>query len=842
VEPGDPLSQEATPADLADWRFEGDLNNQGTGGYGVRIEAVNNGAGGPVYAASPNQGPTCVAGRQQVLRAGHPAQLDGTASYSLGGDSGLTYMWQELSGPTGVLWTGQNTARPSVSRTTAGSYVFQLTAVDQEGRSGTCTVKHGFVGADKNDVVITGNAAVDALLGPMVRQGTNPWTWFDDRHKAGADLVASSLDSYYTAGWIANQGPGSITVTGNSTAVTGVGTDFTTRFCQGPGNPTVPKQASGSNSMIAVWFPDPASPTGRSIRTMSITSCQDDAHLTLYYAWPAAPAPSCGGGGCPYSYDHYDQSYGKWFYPSGEGSNYYDAVAGLYALYYRSGLEDYRTAARTLADRFWVYRLSGGWVCSFGGCGGSDQPRVKSLLGMVLRATDGRPDMWPGLRQLWADAEWRLGTFYKISYPAFLDIREGAYSQAALSYCAMFDPDATWRSNCRLWLVDALDSIWTPHLAPDGSFPALYAMDDRGGSWADGNSTVTLVNGSTAVVGNGTHWDAKWFHGGSSNQHIVFMPGTGAPLHITDHEQVYYTPTFIDGTHLTLDRPYEGTSGTKGWIRHYGNGDGEIGPTGYAAQPFMEGILGTAFEFTAAALADTNPAKATLAHQYNASIAAWMKTAAYRPTMGGMQYFAGSVDCLPPIPETSTWCTAGYNESQSRTLAAESLRSVVLAYAYTKDPVHKEFADLLYSNMWGKPGSCAAEPCATDGHYLDDFNSVTGWYMSGDPSRNKWHKYFGMAFGIGAGAGWPAQRIGGQQPRRTRSVYVGFNAERVAGTRQVVVTATAPDGSSTQTSCSASPCVVAIDDRQGDHIFQLEYRGDSGAVLAATEIPAIQGR
>ena len=48
-----------------------------------------------------------------------------------------------------------------------------------------------------------------------------------------------------------------------------------------------------------------------------------------------------------------------WAYNS-QPANYYDAVAAFYALYYRTGIDDYLTAARKLADRFWKYRLDSG--------------------------------------------------------------------------------------------------------------------------------------------------------------------------------------------------------------------------------------------------------------------------------------------------------------------------------------------------------------------------------------------------------------------------------------------------------------------------------------------------
>jgi len=113
----------------------------------------------------------------------------------------LTYAWQQMSGPSSVVWprsagrwppqptmSGQNTSQPTVSGMVAGSYTFQLTVTDSSRQSSVCTVNHGSVVTDDNGVVIPNNPAVDTLLGPMIRYGANSWPWFDDRHKADADV------------------------------------------------------------------------------------------------------------------------------------------------------------------------------------------------------------------------------------------------------------------------------------------------------------------------------------------------------------------------------------------------------------------------------------------------------------------------------------------------------------------------------------------------------------------------------------------------------------------------------------------------------------------------------
>src|ERR1035437_4312985 len=199
---------------------------------------------------------------------------------------------------------------------------------------------------------------------------------------------------------------------------------------------------NGLGTKPLVWYPD-SSREGYGLRGMPVLSCQSDTQLTLASPWLGDVA-DCHNGGCSYSYDDggLDATGGMiWTYPGGEGSDYYDDVAGLYALYYRSGVGDYLRAARALADRFWKYRLGSGTECDANPgpnlCfSGGNEPRTQSLLGMVLRATDGRTDMWPGLELMLANYMWQMLNEDLLVDWGLWDIREEAYHMAMGSYGA----------------------------------------------------------------------------------------------------------------------------------------------------------------------------------------------------------------------------------------------------------------------------------------------------------------------------------------------------------------------------------------------------------------------
>jgi hypothetical protein len=225
-------------------------------------------------------------------------------------------------------------------------------------------------------------------------------------------------------------------------------------------------------------------------------------------------------------------------------------------------------------------------------------------------------------------------------------------------------------------------------------------------------------------------------------------------------DPVAYTATFVNSTHLTLDRAYQGTTGTHGWELS------DYNALGWVSQPFMVGILSTAFDLAAKAVADVSPATATLAHSYNVAAANWLKNVAYWTSVKGLYYFAGGIDCAAPITDGNIWCTGGNDATAARTLSAEAIRGVMLAYAYNRDPALKAFADTLYNAMWGKTGTCPSGStlCVPDGIYLTSMDD--GQYMiSGGPPTNgstPW-KWFGQFFGWSDLSSWPAQRVGGLQ-------------------------------------------------------------------------------
>jgi len=186
---------------------------------------------------------------------------------------------------------------------------------------------------------------------------------------------------------------------------------------------------------------------------------------------------------------------------------------------YRSGIVDYLNAARKLADRFWEcpevdrgqsYVLDPNVLTVW-------PWRSTSTMGLVLRALDGRPDMWAGpsatdgasgLHHIWNHFMSYL-TGYDATHGIY-DTREVAYHLKMTAYCALFDTSSVYQKNCQNTIANSFPAIWTPSKFADGSWPQIFHDQSTPGSWGLGG--VTLTHGSAAVTALGSPgWSAGQF-------------------------------------------------------------------------------------------------------------------------------------------------------------------------------------------------------------------------------------------------------------------------------------------------------------------------------------------
>jgi hypothetical protein len=743
--------------DLGSWKFNGsagDLVSDSSANLGGSFNhSANNLTGGTVTSSmTPRYYPRCNAGSQQTLRVGYTGMLSGMGSEALDGNSDLLYFWQQSSGPASVTWSDPTAAQPVITAPVFGTYVFQLTVTDGSGQSSTCTVKDGAVATDDAGVVITDNPAVNTLLGPLIRWGANPWPWYDNRHKAAADVQIANMDTYYSEYWNTSS-PGTVTVTSGSTQVVGVETTFQKTFCGGG--------TTYAGTAIIVWYPTGVTgQTGR--REITPATCLDDTHMTLSAPWSGDVA---GGSGLTYSINDFSHA---WDYQNGP-ANFYDNVAAFYNLYYRSGIDDYLNAARKLADRYWASpNIDQGTACNLYGYSAYCPGFIyRVTLGLVLRAFDGRPDLWAGLHNLWTLDHFYISSYYpSLQIPGIPDARSNAYLLMDLSYCAMYDPDVNYQAMCAADLSGSLTTLWTPAQQPDGGFPQLYVGTTGGpgfnSSWYTGGSTAAiLTNGSPIATGTGNPWTSTMFTD-CIGQGVIGCPiwFTNSPSQIPSifgggDSRVYYA-TFIDANHLLLhdvagnETTYQGVDGIHGWA----SGDsGTVSTVGWESQPYAMGLLAFGFHLAAVALDSSDPASSALYRSYSASAAKWISTVGYSTKQEGLYYMSGFPTCVPPMADGIPGCVT--TTESARVLNAEAIRGLVAAYINCGDQDLRQLIDTMYSAMWSKPGTGGPSP---DGTYITAMDD-TGFYMTGSPPIGQSPKYFGQFFGVTSLSDWPAIRI-----------------------------------------------------------------------------------
>jgi hypothetical protein len=164
---------------LLEWDFEGNLNDASGNGY----TAVMTG-GFPTYVPTPNQNAIAVIrtagapfwGNWVSMRAGFPAQLDGTGSVSQADSSNaVTCFWQMLSSPAPVTWSSRSSCTPTITGVVFGDHNVELAVADAAGNRSVATQHVGAVATDYNGVVVQANPVADDIFGPMIAFGKNPW-------------------------------------------------------------------------------------------------------------------------------------------------------------------------------------------------------------------------------------------------------------------------------------------------------------------------------------------------------------------------------------------------------------------------------------------------------------------------------------------------------------------------------------------------------------------------------------------------------------------------------------------------------------------------------------------
>ena len=548
--------------------------------------------------------------------------------------------------------------------------------------------------------------------------------------------------------------------------------------------------------------------------------------------------------------------------------NYYDEVLAHYAGYFRSGLNLFRDNARKVGD-YWptMPLMDEGYV--------NNAPRDTGLTGVVAAAVlDNVPGHdtsrnWYTIRKLATSATASVTKSDCNNY-----LREVAYQLSWVGLAAMFDPDPRQKAHWQAVLQDAYtrdkgclvkgNTFYNASpVGNKGTFTMSHGSPSLTGTGFNATLCPTVGSGTIGSIKPGdTHITGTGFISQPAGKIVISALRGGAPYRFysqytfksaTDitlttpfdgdagssygyviesdllvmsfgnpklptyetDVNTMYTCTYVDSSHITLDRGWEGASGTYYATRNIS------GDVGYGNNPFQVGIKVLAMKYASLGATGDTAAGYTAMNQ---AVANWVLTDGFDPVTKGMYYLRGVYNCEPPgILKPGCGYGPGSEES-ARFLNGEAQNAMSVAYLANPTTRNRDFGDQFYGGQWGKPGygPYGSFPLPwSDGIYLDVLNDDAYF-------RFKW---IGFLFGIGMAHQWPAVRLGGVQPAKPATVSIPVDFGGVPGAVRAQIAVTQPSSATATYSCTNSPCQVTVDQRQGTHWYQIAYLDANNAVV-----------
>lgn len=147
--------------------------------------------------------------------------------------------------------------------------------------------------------------------------------------------------------------------------------------------------------------------------------------------------------------------------------NYYDLGLVLYTAYYQTGNLTLLAHARKVADSWWLHQQIGGGTTPIPN---SMAPRNISLGGLMLRALDGRPEMWPWITT-YVREQFNTWVGLRLASPTlYYGVRDGGYMLLYAAWLAKAHPDAAVRAEFRQKALAAATTYYARLQKPDGSW------------------------------------------------------------------------------------------------------------------------------------------------------------------------------------------------------------------------------------------------------------------------------------------------------------------------------------------------------------------------------------
>ena len=312
------------------------------------------------------------------------------------------------------------------------------------------------VQAQSEAQVVFSSPEVAFIVGPQVKSGTSQMSgaqWFDQNAiDRGLSLCAAFPDVAHTPGNVLISG--TVAVTKGSKVVTGSGTKF----------------LSEARDYAIIQN----GPSGRIVKIIS--SVQSDTQLTLTVEWQGETLTSQSvSSPTATEIDNY-QGY----------LNYYDFGQIAYINYYRTGDQRFLDCARKVTDSWWSQPIVDYGKNLISVSGDSLAPRSISLNGLMLRALDGRPEMWPWITDYaryqfngWVEVPTGWAEKDPTTAPLYFGVRDGGLMLLYAANLAAVHPDAAIRAEFKPKVLRSAVNYYAALQKPDGSY--RWNVDGDGG-------------------------------------------------------------------------------------------------------------------------------------------------------------------------------------------------------------------------------------------------------------------------------------------------------------------------------------------------------------------------
>lgn len=290
-----------------------------------------------------------------------------------------------------------------------------------------------------NEPVLFSSPEIAFLVGPQVKSGTSDAPgakWFDQNAiDRGLTLCSEFPDVAHTPGNVLISG--TVSVTNGGKTVNGSGTHFLTE---------VKDYAIISNGS-----------KGRIVKIKA--SVESDTQLTLSLPWEGDSVT--GQSMSSPTGDEVDSYQGY--------KNYYDFAFTQYTNYYRTGDQRFLDCARKVADSWWSHP----WIDNGRqSIENSLAPRSIGLTGLMLRALDGRPEMWPWITN-YVNTQFHGWDEVPNSWPAtsfYFGIRDGGFMLLYAADLGAVHPDAAVRADFKTRALNVAQNYYGRLQQADGSF------------------------------------------------------------------------------------------------------------------------------------------------------------------------------------------------------------------------------------------------------------------------------------------------------------------------------------------------------------------------------------